>query len=84
MTKEKAKDKPEAFEKQLERLEEIVRGLESGDKGLEESLGLFEEGVGLSKRLSARLEEVKTRVEVLTKEGKGRFSSTDADSDDIH
>ena len=84
MTKEKAKDKPEPFEKQLERLEEIVRGLESGDKGLEESLGLFEEGVGLSKRLSARLEEVKTRVEVLTKEGRGRFSAKDVEHEDIN
>lgn len=79
----KGKEKPEAFEKQLERLEEIVAGLESGDKGLEESLTLFEEGVGLSKRLSARLEEVRTRVEVLTKEGKGKFSAKDADPDEL-
>ncbi|MDE2293529.1 MAG: exodeoxyribonuclease VII small subunit [Elusimicrobia bacterium] len=83
MTTKKEKDKPEPFEKSLERLEEIVRDLESGEKGLEESLGLFEEGVGLSKRLSSRLEEVRARVEVLTKEGKGRFSAKEVDPEDV-
>lgn len=79
----KPKEKSEPFEKQLERLEEIVQGLESGERGLEESLTLFEEGVGLSKRLSTRLEEVRTRVEVLTKEGKGKYSSKEADPEDL-
>ncbi|MBI3299835.1 MAG: exodeoxyribonuclease VII small subunit [Elusimicrobia bacterium] len=79
----KPKDKPEPFEKQLERLEEIVQGLESGERGLEESLTLFEEGVGLSKRLSIRLEEVRTRVEVLTKEGKGKYSSKESDAEEL-
>ena len=58
------------FEKSLEDLETIVDQLESGEKGLEESLSLFENGVGLANQLNKRLEEVKHRVEVLTKEGK--------------
>ena len=70
----KKKEDREPFEKSLERLEEIVRGLESGEKGLEESLQLFENGVGLAKDLSERLDSVKHRVEVLTKEG-GKFRS---------
>ena len=65
------KAKKEPFEKSLEKLEEIVGQLESGEKGLEESLSLFEKGVGLSKQLSTRLDEVKHKVEVLTKQGKG-------------
>jgi exodeoxyribonuclease VII small subunit len=73
MTKKENAPKKEPFEKSLERLESIVRDLESGEKGLEESLELFETGVGLAKQLSARLEEVKHKVEVLTKEGKGKF-----------
>lgn len=65
-----AKDpKPETFEKSLESLEELVRELEAGDKGLDESLALFEKGVALAKDLSKRLEDVKTKVESLSKEG---------------
>lgn len=73
----KKKDAKVPFEKALENLEEIVENLESGEKGLEESLSLFEEGVHLSKDLSARLDEVKHRVEVLTKKGKGKFETED-------
>ena len=66
----KPKDgKPENFEKSLETLEELVRELEAGDKGLDESLELFEKGVTLSKDLSKRLEDAKTKVEALSKEG---------------
>lgn len=62
-------DKPEAFEKTLEELETLVRELESGDKGLEESLALYEKGVTMAKSLAERLEDAKTKVEALSKEG---------------
>lgn len=62
------KAKTDNFEKSLEALEELVRELEAGDKGLEESLALFEKGVALSKDLTARLEEAKTKVEALAVE----------------
>jgi len=71
--KEAAEQKPEAFEKGLERLEAIVRQLEAGEKGLEESLQLFEDGTALARGLTSRLEDVKHRVEVLIKEGEGKF-----------
>ncbi len=61
--------KAETFENSLETLEELVRELEAGDKGLDESLALFEKGVALTKELSKRLEDVKTKVESLSKEG---------------
>lgn len=61
--------KAETFEKSLESLEELVRELEAGDKGLDESLALFEKGVTLSKELAKRLEDAKTKVEALSKEG---------------
>ena len=61
--------KAESFEKQLESLEELVRELEAGDKGLDDSLALFEKGVVLAKDLSKRLEDAKTKVEALSKEG---------------
>ena len=46
-----------------------MRELEAGDKGLDDSLALFEKGVVLAKDLSQRLEEAKTKVEALSKEG---------------
>lgn len=58
----------EPFEKSLEKLETLVRQLESGEKGLEESLELFEKGVRLARTLAQQLEEAKHKVEVLTKE----------------
>ena len=64
-----SKAKAESFETALESLEELVRELEAGDKGLDESLALFEKGVVLSKDLTKRLEEAKTKVEALSKEG---------------
>ena len=83
MKKGKEKEDAASFEDQLERLEELVQGLESGEKGLEESLTLFEEGVGLSKRLAARLDEVKTRVEVLTKDAKGKLTASEVDPEEL-
>ena len=61
--------KKESFEPLLEKLEGIVRELETGEKGLEDSLELFEKGLNLAKTLSQRLHEAKQKVEVLTKEG---------------
>lgn len=73
--------KAESFEKSLESLEELVRELEAGDKGLDESLALFEKGVVLAKDLSKRLEDAKTKVEALSKDGgklvKKPFSAED-------
>ena len=57
------KEKP--FETIVERLEEITKGLESGETTLEESLALFEEGVGLVKMGTVRLEGAEKKVEIL-------------------
>jgi exodeoxyribonuclease VII small subunit len=73
--KPKKLEEQEPFEQSLERLEGIVNKLESGEEGLEQSIKLFEEGSSLSKQLSAKLDNVKQKVEVLIKEGKDRFSS---------
>jgi exodeoxyribonuclease VII small subunit len=61
--------KTESFESALAALEDLVRQLETGDKGLEESLALFEKGVSLSKDLTKRLEDAKTKVEALATDG---------------
>ena len=53
------------FEKAMDRLEEIVSLLESGDSPLDESLSLFEEGVKLVKLCNSQLEKAESSVKML-------------------
>jgi len=53
------------FEEAMDRLEEIVSSLESGEFALEESLKLFEEGVKLVKQCNSKLESVEGAVKKL-------------------
>lgn len=53
------------FEKKLNRLEEIVGKMETGDLSLDESLKLFEEGISLSKECNKSLAEAEQRVQIL-------------------
>ena len=55
----------EKFEDALEKLEDIVRKMESGDIPLDEALKSFEEGIKLIRFCSAKLEETQRRVEML-------------------
>jgi len=59
------------FEDALQRLEQIVDQLETGDLPLEESLKVFEEGVALARRCGKYLEEAEKRIELLTKDEAG-------------
>ncbi len=61
------------FEEALKRLEEIVRGLESGETSLEESLKLFEEGIVLSKHCNDKLQEARQKIEMLVKSAGGEI-----------
>ena len=53
------------FENALERLENIVASLESGEAPLDESLALFEEGVKLVKLCNNKLEGAEKVVKQL-------------------
>lgn len=57
------------FEKNMQRLSEIVARLEQGDLTLEESVALYEEGVKLSAACSQALEQTKLKV-TIQQEGK--------------
>lgn len=52
------------FEKNMQRLSEIVARLEQGDLTLEESVALYEEGVKLSAACSQALEQAKLKVTI--------------------
>lgn len=54
------------IEKNLQRLEELVHGLESGDLTLDDSLKNFEEGVKLYTDSKGYLEKVEKKVLELT------------------
>jgi exodeoxyribonuclease VII small subunit len=60
-----------SYEDSLERLEEIVQRLESGQLPLDESLRLFEEGTRLTKVCQRRLTEAELRIEKLMADGQG-------------
>jgi len=61
----------EKFEDALEKLEGIVRKMETGELSLEESLKAFEEGIRLTRLCAAKLDEAERRVEILLRDGDG-------------
>lgn len=71
---ESEQDKP-SFEKDLEKLEEIVQALEEGGLSLDESLKRFEEGIRLSKRCEKALTEAEKKIEMLTKNAEGELEA---------
>lgn len=54
------------FENTLEKLEEIVQGLESGELPLDKSIKEFEEGIKLYKSCKSFLEDAEKKIQVLT------------------
>jgi len=67
---EKEVKKEEKFEESLERLQTIVRKLESGECSLEDSLGQFTDGMALAKRCQDKLTQAEQKIEILVKSGK--------------
>ena len=53
------------FEKKLNRLEEIVDKMETGELTLEDSLKHFEEGVKLSRECNSQLNDAEQKVKIL-------------------
>lgn len=59
--------KPQSFEPSLQKLETIVKSLESGSLSLEDSLTAFQEGVCLVKQCQTLLTQAEQKVDVLIK-----------------
>ena len=53
------------FETALERLEVLVRSLESGNVALDDSLAAFEEGISLVRFCTEKLETAEQKVKIL-------------------
>ncbi len=53
------------YEDAIQRLEDVVKQLESGEIPLQKSMELFEEGVALAKFCSQQLDDAEAKVQVL-------------------
>ncbi|HPF21136.1 MAG TPA: exodeoxyribonuclease VII small subunit [Syntrophomonas sp.] len=69
--------KKQSFDQALQRLEEIVEQLESGQLGLEESLARFEEGVRISMFCQEELQKTDGKVSLLMKKMNGEMELLD-------
>lgn len=67
MTASEPDTRAESFEAALQRLAELVAGLESGSLGLSDSITAYERGVGILKRLHEELANAEERVKVLVR-----------------
>ena len=66
-----------SFEKRVQRLEEIVRALESSDMSLEKGLKLFEEGIACLRDATTELSKAEAVVQVLRERTDGILEATD-------
>lgn len=67
-------EKKLTFEQAMNRLEEIVAQLETGDHPLDRSLSLYEEGAKLMKQCSAMLDKAEQKVMKLKTDGNGELT----------
>jgi exodeoxyribonuclease VII small subunit len=64
-----------SFEEKLEKLEKLVKTLESGEQSLDESVKIYHEGIQLAKACHHELKEAeKTIVELMTENGLEEFN----------
>lgn len=62
------------FEESLQRLELIVRNLESGNLTLDEALLKFQEGIQVSRICHLRLEEAERKIDLLVSGNDGKIT----------
>jgi exodeoxyribonuclease VII small subunit len=74
--------KAEPFEKNLERLDAIVRQLEDADLPLEKALKLYEEGMKLSEVCQRQLQEAEGRIQILMKRAGGKVVAEPFEDED--
>ena len=71
------------FEKSIERLEAIVKEMETGQIGLEQMMAHYEEGMNTVKFCTAKLNEVEKKIEQLSeKNGELHTEPFDAEEKD--
>jgi len=64
------------FEKNLEKIDEIVRDLEEGELSLNKSVERFEEGVKLIKECYKQIETAELKIETIIRENSDVINGT--------
>jgi exodeoxyribonuclease VII small subunit len=64
-----------SFEEALAELEQIVRGLESGQQKLEDAIGAYERGAALRQHCEAKLAEAEARVAAIVERADGTLGT---------
>jgi len=64
-----------SFEDALAELEQIVRGLETGQQKLEDAISAYERGVALRRHCETKLEEAEARVQVIVQRSDGSLAT---------
>ena len=64
-----------SFEEALAELEQIVRGLESGQQKLEDAITAYERGAALRKHCEAKLGEAEARVAAIVERADGTLGT---------
>lgn len=64
-----------SFEEALAELEQIVRGLESGQQKLEDAINAYERGTALRRHCEGKLAEVEARVAAIVEHTDGTLST---------
>ncbi len=65
---------PPSFEQSFDRLEEIVKQLESGALTLEQSLCLFEEATSCARQCDELLNRAEAAIKLVTSDAQGNLS----------
>ena len=68
-----------SFEASIEKLEQIVNDLESGDLSLEDSIKKFEEGVKLKNACAKKLDETEKKISILLADNDGNITERNFD-----
>lgn len=64
-----------SFEEALTELEQIVRGLESGQQKLEDAINAYERGAALRRHCEAKLAEAEARVAAIVQQADGSLTT---------
>jgi exodeoxyribonuclease VII small subunit len=68
------------FEQAMTELESIVRKLEAGQGQLDEAIAAYERGTNLRRHCEAKLGEAAAKIERITQNADGTFSTTPAET----
>ena len=68
-----------SFEDAMAELEQLVRGLESGQQKLEDAIGAYERGALLRRHCEAKLAEAEARVAAIVSDADGAVSTRPLD-----